>query len=54
MGSGEFVKRVHESRLKGPNWRGKPLGIRKDRVEEYLEERGMDGKGVLEEARREC
>ncbi len=25
-----------------------------DRVEEYLEERGINGRGLLEEARREC
>ncbi len=46
--------KVYESELKGPNRRGRPLGRWKDRVEEYLGERGINGKGVLEQARREC
>ncbi len=53
MGSDKFVK-VYESELKGPSSRGRPLGRWKDRVEEYLGQRGMNGRGVLEQARREC
>ncbi len=54
MGSGEFVKKVYESKSEGPNKRGRPLIRWKDRVEEYLGERGISGRGVLEQARREC
>ncbi len=53
LGSGEFVK-VYENEIEGPNRRLRPLGRWKNRVEEYLEERGINGRGVLEEARREC
>ncbi len=35
-----------------PYRRGRPLGRWKDRVEEFLGERGINEKGVLEEARR--
>ncbi len=54
MGSEEFVKKVSKSQLEGPNRRERPLERWKDRVEEYLGERGISGKGVLKEARREC
>ncbi len=54
MGSSEFVKKVHESELEGPNRRGRPLGGWKDRVEEYLGEKGINRRGVLHQARREC
>ncbi len=54
MGREEFVKKVYESELKGPNRRGRPLGRWKNRVEECRKERGINGRGVLEEARREC
>ncbi len=37
---GEFVK-MYESELEGPNRRGRLLGRWKDRVEEYLGERGI-------------
>ncbi len=50
MGSEEFVK-VYESELEGPNRRGRPLGRWKDRVEEHLGERGINGRGVLEQVR---
>ncbi len=54
MGSEEFVK-VYESKLKGPNTRGRPLGRWKDKVEEYLGgEGGVNERGVFEHARREC
>ncbi len=54
MGSREFVKKVYESELEGSNRRRRPLGRWKDMVEEYRGERGINGRGVLEEARREC
>ncbi len=54
MGSEEFVKKLYESELEGPNRRGGPLGRWKDRAEGYLGERGINGRGVLEQARREC
>ncbi len=54
MGSEEYVKNVYESELEGPNRRGRPLGRCKDRVEEYLGEKGVNGRGVLEQERREC
>ncbi len=40
------------SSVKGTNRRGKPLGSWKDRVKEYVSERGVRGNG-LEWARRE-
>ncbi len=48
MGSEEFIKKVYEIELEGPNRRGRPLGRWKDKVEEYLGERGINGRGVLE------
>ncbi len=51
--SEEFVK-VYESELEGPNKRGRPLGRWRDRATVYLEEKGINGRGVLEPARREC
>ncbi len=48
METEELVK-VYESELKGPNRRGRPLGRWKDRVEEYLGERSINGRGVLEQ-----
>ena len=53
MGSGEFLK-VYESESCGSNGRGRLLVGWRDRVGEYLGERGMSGRGVLEQARREC
>ncbi len=51
--SGEIVK-VYERELEAPNRRGGPLGRWKNRLEEYLGERGISGMEVLEETRREC
>ncbi len=45
-GSEEFVK-VYESESEAPDRRGRPLGRWKDRVEEYLGERGIGGREVL-------
>ncbi len=53
MGSGEFVK-VYESESEGPNRRGKPLGKWKDKVQEYMGERGINGWRVLKQAKRKC
>ncbi len=47
MGSKEFVKKVYESELEGLNRRGRPFGRCKDRVEEYLGERGINGREVF-------
>ncbi len=49
----EFVKKVYLSSVEGTNKRGRSLGKWKDRVKEYVSERGVRGKG-LEWARREC
>ncbi len=53
MGSGEF-KTVYESELEGHNRTGRPIRRWKDKVEEYLGKIGINGRGVLEEARRVC
>ncbi len=47
MWSEEFVK-VYESKLKGPNRRGKPLGRWRDRVEEYLGEREKERERLMQ------
>ncbi len=54
MRSKEFVKKVYYSKLEGPNRKGRPLGRWKDRVEYFLGERSINGRGVLTEAKREC
>ncbi len=43
----EFGK-VYESLSEGPNRGGKPLGRWKDWIEEYLGEKAINGRGVLE------
>ncbi len=53
MGNEEFVKRVYLSSVEGTNRRERPLGKGKDKVKEYVSERGVRGNG-LEWARREC
>ncbi len=40
MGSEEFVKKVYVSEIVGPNSRERPLGRWRDRVKEYMCERG--------------
>ncbi len=47
------LQKVYESELKGPNRKLRPLGRWRDNVEEYLGERGINGRGVLAQARRE-
>ncbi len=46
--------KVYESKLEGSDRRGRPLERWRDRVVGYLGERGINGREVLEEARREC
>ncbi len=53
MENEEFVKKVYQSSVEGPNKRGRPLGRWEDRVKEYVSEKGVRGNG-LEWARREC
>ncbi len=53
MGNEEFVKKVYLSIVEGANRRGRLLGRWKDRVREYVSERGVRG-NMLEWARREC
>ncbi len=52
MENEEFVK-VYVSSVEGLNRRERPLGRWKDRVKEYVSERGVRGNG-LEWERREC
>ncbi len=54
MGSEEFVKKVHMSERVGPNSRGRPPGRWRDRVKEYMCERGAARRGGLDQAKREC
>ncbi len=46
MGNDEFVKRVYLCSGEGTNRRGRPLGRWKDRVKEYVSERGVRGNGL--------
>ncbi len=50
----EFVRKVYVSESVGPNSRGRSLGRRKDRVKEYMCERGATRRRGFEQARREC
>jgi len=45
---------VYVSEIEGPSRRGRPLGRWKDKVKEYMCERGAGRRGRLEQARREC
>ncbi len=54
MGSEEFVKKVYTSESVGPNSRGRPPGRWRDRVKEYMRERGATRRGGLGQARKEC
>ncbi len=51
MENEEFVKNVYLSSVEGPNRRERPLGRWKDKMKEYVSERGVRGNG-LERARR--
>ncbi len=54
MGSEEFVKKVYMSESMGPNNRGRPPVRWRDRVKEYIRERGATRGGGLDQAKREC
>ncbi len=50
MGSEEFVKKVYMSESMGPDSRRRPLGRWRDRVKEYMCERGATrGKGWIKQ-----
>ncbi len=46
MENEEFVKKVYLSSIEGPSRRVRPLGRWKDRVKEYMSERGVRGNGL--------
>ncbi len=43
----KFVKKVYVSESVGPNSRGRPPGMWKDRIKEYMCKRGANRRGVL-------
>ncbi len=43
MENEEFVKKAYQSRVEGPNRRGRPLGRWEEKVKEYASERGARG-----------
>ncbi len=53
MGS-EELKKVSMSESVGPNSRGRSPGMWRDRVKEYMCERGATRRGGLDQAKREC
>ncbi len=54
MGNEEFLKKVYMSESVGPNSRGRPPGRWRDRVKEYICEKGATRRGGLDQGRREC
>ncbi len=52
IGGEEFVKKVYMSETVGPNHRRRPPGRWRDRVKEYMCERGATRAGRLDQARR--
>ncbi len=54
MGSEEFVKKVYMSESVSPNSKGRPPGTWRDRIKEYLCERGATMGRGLDQAKREC
>ncbi len=54
MNNEKIMKKVYVSKTEGPDRRGRPFGRWKDRVKEYMSERGATRGGSLEQARREC
>ncbi len=46
MENEEFVKKVYLSSVEGPNRREWPVGRWKNRVKEYVKERGARGNGL--------
>ncbi len=49
-----MTRRVHMSEIEEGNVRGRPPVKRRDRVQEYVRERGEGSLRNLEQARREC
>ena len=49
--SEKFVKKVYVSEIEGPRRRGRPVVRWKDRVKEYIHEKGTDRRGRLKQAR---
>ncbi len=45
MENEEFVKKVYQSIVEGPNRKGRPLGRWEDKVKEYVSERESSGQG---------
>ncbi len=54
MGSEEFVKKVYMGESVGNNNRRRSPGRWRDRVKEYLCERGATRRGGLDQVEREC
>ncbi len=54
MEEGKMTKRVHVSEIEGGNVRGRPPVKWRDRVQEYVRERGERSLRNLEQARGEC
>ncbi len=54
MEEGRMTKRVYVSEIEGGNVRGQPPVKWRDRVQEYIRERGQGSLRSLEQARGEC
>ncbi len=54
MESDEFIKNAYVNEIGGPNSKGRPLGRWRERVKEYMCERGATRGGGLDQAMREC
>ncbi len=54
MKEGKMTRRVYMSEIEGGNVRGRPPVKWRDRVQEYVRERGEGSLRNLEQARREC
>ncbi len=49
-----MTRRVYVSEIEGGSVRGRPPVKRRDRMQEYIRERGEESLRNLEQARREC
>ncbi len=54
MEESKMSRRVYVSEIEGGNVRGRPPVKWRDRVQEYVQERGEGSLRNLEQARREC
>ncbi len=54
MEESKMTRRVYVSEIEGGNVRGRPPGKWRDRVQEYVRERGEGSLRNLEQARRVC